>query len=113
VPIQAAKRQEVAEIVAALEAHNPTTNPTQHLDLVEGAWNLLYTTITITVCTNGMECAGILSGASNRNLGVTGFGGACSSSSSSSYINFICFQQSSAPLMAWMACSGCSICGVT
>lgn len=47
--VQAAKRQEVAEIVAALEAHNPTENPTQHLDLVEGTWNLLYTTITITV----------------------------------------------------------------
>jgi hypothetical protein len=47
--MQAAKRQEVAEIVAALEAHNPTENPTQHLDLVEGTWNLLYTTITITV----------------------------------------------------------------
>lgn len=47
--LQAAKRQEVAEIVTALEAHNPTQNPTQHLDQVEGAWNLLYTTITITV----------------------------------------------------------------
>lgn len=46
---QAAKRQEVADIVAALEAHNPTHNPTQHLDLVEGSWNLLYTTVTITV----------------------------------------------------------------
>jgi hypothetical protein len=49
--LQAAKRQEVAEIVAALEGHNPTQNPTQHLDKVEGAWNLLYTTITITVRT--------------------------------------------------------------
>lgn len=46
--VQAAKRQEVADIVAALEAQNPTHNPTQHLDLVGGSWNLLYTTVTIT-----------------------------------------------------------------
>lgn len=39
--------------MSALEALNPTTNPTQHLDMVQGAWNLLYTTITITVSTGG------------------------------------------------------------
>jgi hypothetical protein len=53
--VQAAKRQEVAEIVSALEALNPTTSPTQHLDMVQGAWNLLYTTITITVSTTGEQ----------------------------------------------------------
>lgn len=59
--LQAAKRQEVAEIVSALEALNPTTNPTQHLDMVQGAWNLLYTTITITVST-GSETEDVVAG---------------------------------------------------
>jgi hypothetical protein len=39
----------VASIVAALEARNPLAQPTQHLDQVDGTWELLYTTISITV----------------------------------------------------------------
>jgi hypothetical protein len=46
---QAAKRQEVAAIVSALEARNPLQQPTAHLERVEGTWDLLYTTISITV----------------------------------------------------------------
>lgn len=47
--LQAAKRQKVAAVVESLEALNPLQQPTQHLDRVAGSWNLLYTTITITV----------------------------------------------------------------
>jgi hypothetical protein len=47
--LQSAKRQEVADIIEALEALNPLQQPTQHLDQLAGKWVLLYTTITITV----------------------------------------------------------------
>lgn len=52
---QAAKRQEVAAIVEALESHNPLQQPTQHLDQVAGEWTLLYTTISITVRQRGAQ----------------------------------------------------------
>jgi hypothetical protein len=48
--LQAAKRQEIAAILEQLETLNPLQQPTQHLDRVSGDWNLLYTTISITVC---------------------------------------------------------------
>jgi hypothetical protein len=54
--LQSAKRQEVAEIVEALEALNPLQQPTQHLDQLAGKWVLLYTTITITVSATEPVC---------------------------------------------------------
>ncbi|KAH9625032.1 hypothetical protein KSS87_013435 [Heliosperma pusillum] len=41
------KKKEIEKLVVKLEAHNPTTNPTQNLDKVSGCWKLIYSTITI------------------------------------------------------------------
>ncbi|XP_074295548.1 fibrillin protein 5 homolog [Silene latifolia] len=41
------KKKEIQNLVVKLEAHNPTTNPTQDLDKVNGCWKLIYSTITI------------------------------------------------------------------
>ncbi|KAK9670565.1 hypothetical protein RND81_13G209800 [Saponaria officinalis] len=41
------KKKEIEDLVIKLEAHNPTPNPTQNLDKVNGYWKLIYSTITI------------------------------------------------------------------
>ena len=46
---QSAKREAVLALVSQLEALNPTPQPLQHMDRLEGDWRLLYSTITITV----------------------------------------------------------------
>lgn len=46
---QAAKKAELHKLIADLEAQNPVPAPIDNLELVEGNWRLLYSTITITV----------------------------------------------------------------
>jgi len=45
----AAQRAAVLALVAQLEALNPVAAPLRHMDQLEGDWQLLYTTIAITV----------------------------------------------------------------
>ena len=47
---QEEERQRILRLVEALEAGNPLHAPTEHLDCVEGTWRLLFSTITILVC---------------------------------------------------------------
>lgn len=44
----AVKRQEVLSLVSQLESVNPIPQPLHHMDMMQGDWRLLYTTITIT-----------------------------------------------------------------
>ena len=46
---QAAKKAVIHELVGKLEASNPVPAPVDNLHLCAGSWELLYSTITITV----------------------------------------------------------------
>ncbi|XP_077236434.1 plastid-lipid associated protein PAP / fibrillin family protein isoform X2 [Tasmannia lanceolata] len=45
--IPSAKKSEIEGFVKLLEFQNPTPNPTQNLEKVEGCWKLVYSTISI------------------------------------------------------------------
>ncbi|MQM09245.1 hypothetical protein Taro_042112 [Colocasia esculenta] len=45
--VQSQRRSEIEGLVRSLESRNPTSDPTDHLDQVDGCWKLLYSTITI------------------------------------------------------------------
>lgn len=46
---QAAKKARILALISELEQHNAQPAPTSDLDLVQGDWRLMYSTITITV----------------------------------------------------------------
>ncbi|KAM7514304.1 hypothetical protein LguiA_003887 [Lonicera macranthoides] len=45
--VTTSKKTEIEELVKLLEAQNPTSDPTLHLDKVSGWWKLVYSTIRI------------------------------------------------------------------
>ncbi|XP_068661592.1 fibrillin protein 5 homolog isoform X2 [Aristolochia californica] len=45
--IPSAKKAEIENLVKLLESHNPTPEPTENLDKVNGRWKLVYSTVTI------------------------------------------------------------------
>lgn len=45
--VPVAKRTEIEKLLMLLEEQNPVHNPTENLQMVEGRWKLLYSTITI------------------------------------------------------------------
>lgn len=47
--LQAAKRAALLELISQLEATNQVPAPTQSLGMCHGRWQLLFSTITITV----------------------------------------------------------------
>jgi hypothetical protein len=54
--LQAAKKAEIHSRLSDLEAHNPVEAPADNLNLVQGDWKLLYSTISITVWEDGVLC---------------------------------------------------------
>ena len=49
VAVQAAEREQILQLVARLEAGNPLPEPTRHLERLAGSWQVLFSTIPITV----------------------------------------------------------------
>lgn len=47
--LQAGPLKDIKDIIEELEAENPLQNPTDHLELLAGRWNVLFTTIKVTV----------------------------------------------------------------
>ncbi|KAK9121083.1 hypothetical protein Syun_018700 [Stephania yunnanensis] len=45
--VPSAKKSEIHGLIELLESQNPTPNPTENLDKVEGSWKVLYSTISI------------------------------------------------------------------
>lgn len=45
--VPVAKKAEIEKLLMLLEEQNPVPNPTENLQMVEGQWKLLYSTITI------------------------------------------------------------------
>ncbi|KAK9095007.1 hypothetical protein Scep_026476 [Stephania cephalantha] len=45
--VPSAKKSEILGLIELLESQNPTPNPTENLDKVEGSWKVLYSTISI------------------------------------------------------------------
>ena len=39
----------IKQVIEQLEAENPLSDPTDHLDLLAGSWKVLFTTIKVTV----------------------------------------------------------------
>ena len=49
--MQAGQREAVLSLIEQVEATNPLDAPTQHLEQCQGSWRLLFSTVTILVCT--------------------------------------------------------------
>ncbi|XP_058100212.1 fibrillin protein 5 homolog isoform X4 [Magnolia sinica] len=45
--VPSAKKSEIEGLVKLLESHNPTPHPTENLQMVDGCWKLVYSTISI------------------------------------------------------------------
>ena len=54
--MKAGQKEAILSLVEQVEANNPLEAPTEHLEHCQGSWRLLYSTVTILVCSTALNC---------------------------------------------------------
>lgn len=54
--MKAGQKEAILSLVEQVEANNPLEAPTEHLEHCQGSWRLLYSTVTILVCSTALDC---------------------------------------------------------